>query len=102
MATILAVSLAVGLGFNAVPDSLAELPLAASMLLCGVPGTALVGVALNLILPGRSRWSDQDEGLAAEEADEEAVAAGFAEEAAEAGSQALGDAELPAIPGARP
>ena len=53
--TILAVSLAVGLGFNAVPQALDMFPLAASMLLCGVPGTALSAVALNLLLPGRPK-----------------------------------------------
>ena len=53
MQLILAVSLAVGLGFNAVPSSLSDFPLAVSMLLCGVPGTALTAVVLNLVIPGR-------------------------------------------------
>lgn len=53
METILAVSLAIGLGFNAVSGALAQFPLAVSMLLCGVPGTALSAVILNLLLPGR-------------------------------------------------
>ena len=60
MSSILAVSLAIGLGFNAVPESLAQFPLAVSMLLCGVPGTALSGVILNLLLPGRPRLSDAE------------------------------------------
>lgn len=30
------------------------------MLLCGVPGTALSGVILNLLLPGRPRLSDAE------------------------------------------
>lgn len=53
METILAVSLAIGLGFNAVSGALAQFPLEVSMLLCGVPGTALSAVILNLLLPGR-------------------------------------------------
>ena len=60
MSSILAVSLAIGLGFNAVPESLAQFPLAVSMLLCGVPGTALSGVILNLLLPGRPKLSDAE------------------------------------------
>lgn len=55
MTTILSVSLAIGLGFNAVPAALAQFPLAVSMLLCGVPGTALSAVILNLLLPGRPK-----------------------------------------------
>lgn len=61
MSSILAVSLAVGLGFNAVPESLAQFPLAVSMLLCGVPGTALTGVIMNLLLPGRPAPDAVDE-----------------------------------------
>lgn len=61
MSSILAVSLAVGLGFNAVPESLAQFPLAVSMLLCGVPGTALTGVIMNLLLPGRPALDAVDE-----------------------------------------
>lgn len=53
--TILAVSLAVGLGFSAQPEALASFPLWVSMFLSGVPGTALTAVALNLILPGRKK-----------------------------------------------
>ena len=60
-ASILAISLAIGLGFNAVPDALSQFPLAVSMLLCGVPGTALTGVVLNLVLPGRPKWSEEDD-----------------------------------------
>ena len=55
---ILAVSLAIGLGFNAVPDALANFPLWVSMFLCGVPGTAFSAVILNLILPGRKSLKD--------------------------------------------
>ena len=60
MITILSVSLAIGLGFNAVPESLAQFPLAVSMLLCGVPGTALSGVILNLLLPGRPKLDAEE------------------------------------------
>ncbi|MEG0832090.1 MAG: solute carrier family 23 protein, partial [Acidaminococcaceae bacterium] len=55
--TILSVALAVGMGFNAVPEALAAFPLWISMFLCGVPGTAFTAVILNLILPGRPKWS---------------------------------------------
>ena len=69
--TILSVSLAIGLGFNAVPDALSQMPLAVSMLLSGVPGTALSAVLLNLLLPGRPKVSaealwDEDEKHATE------------------------------------
>lgn len=62
MQTILAVSLAIGLGFNAVPQALDMFPLAVSMLLCGVPGTALSAVLLNLVLPGRLSAVEDDFG----------------------------------------
>ena len=52
--TILAVSLAVGIGFNSVPGALAAFPFWVSTLLCGVPGTAVFGVLLNVLLPGRN------------------------------------------------
>lgn len=52
--TILAVSLAIGIGFNSVAGALGQFPFWVSTLLCGVPGTAFVGVILNLILPGRN------------------------------------------------
>lgn len=52
--TILAVSLAVGIGFNSVSGALAAFPFWVSTLLCGVPGTAVFGVLLNLVLPGRN------------------------------------------------
>lgn len=58
--TILAVSLAVGLGFSAQPEALASFPLWVSMFLSGVPGTALTAVALNLILPGRKKVAEDD------------------------------------------
>ena len=48
--TIVAISLAVGVGFSAAPDALAALPFWASSLLSGVPGTAITAV-LSLILP---------------------------------------------------
>ena len=51
---ILAVSLAVGIGFNSVPGALAAFPFWVSTLLCGVPGTAVFGVLLNVLLPGRN------------------------------------------------
>ena len=52
--TILAVALAVGIGFNSVPDALSQFPFWVSTLLCGVPGTAFVAVILNILLPGRN------------------------------------------------
>ena len=50
-AGIVAISLAVGVGFSAAPDALAALPFWASSLLSGVPGTAITAVVLSLILP---------------------------------------------------
>ena len=52
--TILAVSLAVGIGFNATAGALDAFPFWVSTLLCGVPGTAVFGVLLNLLRPGRN------------------------------------------------
>lgn len=52
--TILAVALAVGIGFNSFPDALAQFPFWVSTMLCGVPGTAFVAVILNVLLPGRN------------------------------------------------
>lgn len=52
--TILAVSLAVGIGFNSVAGALDQFPFWVSTMLCGVPGTAFVAVILNIILPGRN------------------------------------------------
>ena len=49
--TIVAISLAVGVGFSAASDALAALPFWASSLLSGVPGTAITAVVLSLILP---------------------------------------------------
>ncbi len=49
--TIVAISLAVGVGFSAAPDALSALPFWASSLLSGVPGTAITAVVLSLILP---------------------------------------------------
>ena len=60
--TIVAVSIAVGVGFNAFPEALAQFPFWVSMFLCGLPGTAFVGVILHLVLPGRSTsasWDDE-------------------------------------------
>ena len=65
--TIVAVSLAVGLGFNAQPEALASFPLWVSMFLSGVPGTAFTAVILNLVLPGRKRASADSTGKAAPE-----------------------------------
>ncbi len=52
--TILAVALAIGIGFNSFPDALSQFPFWVSTMLCGVPGTAFAAVLLNLILPGRN------------------------------------------------
>lgn len=52
--TILAVSLAIGIGFNSVSGALAAFPFWVSTLLCGVPGTAFAGVILNILLPDRN------------------------------------------------
>lgn len=60
--TIVAVSVAIGIGFNAYPEALAQFPFWVSMFLCGLPGTAFTGVLLNLILPGRrtsAQWEDE-------------------------------------------
>ena len=65
--TIVAVALAVGLGFNAQPGALAQFPLWVSMFLSGVPGTAFSAVILNLVLPGRKKGGADEEDAAAEE-----------------------------------
>ena len=52
--TILAVALAIGIGFNSFPDALAQFPFWVSTMLCGVPGTAFAAVILNIVLPGRN------------------------------------------------
>ncbi len=52
--TILAVSLAVGIGFNSVSGALDLFPFWVSTILCGVPGTAFTAVILNVLLPGRN------------------------------------------------
>jgi uracil-xanthine permease len=59
--TILAVSLAIGIGFNSAPDALSAFPFWVSTLLCGVPGTALTGVLLNVLLPGRNLKKPESE-----------------------------------------
>ncbi len=59
--TILAVSLAIGLGFNAVSSALSQLPLAVSMLLCGGPGTALTAVIHKLRTPGPPKAEVEEE-----------------------------------------
>ena len=67
VATIVAVSTAIGLGFNAFPDALAQFPFWVSMFLCGIPGTAFSAVILNLLLPGRKgsmQWEDGIEDIA--------------------------------------
>ncbi len=75
--TIVAVSVAIGIGFNAYPEALAQFPFWVSMFLCGLPGTAFTGVLLNLILPGRktsAQWEDEveeAEATLAEKEDEE-------------------------------
>ena len=48
---IVAVALAVGLGFNFTPDALSQYPYFISALLKGIPGTAITATALNLLLP---------------------------------------------------
>ena len=76
--TILAVALAVGVGFNSVAGALDQFPFWVSTMLCGVPGTAFVAVILNVLLPGRNlkRPDPADAGAethaAAETAEEEA------------------------------
>lgn len=65
--TIVAVSTAIGIGFNAFPESLAQFPFWVSMFLCGIPGTAFSAVILNLLLPGRkssTQWEDGAEDVA--------------------------------------
>ena len=67
--TILAVALAVGIGFNSVSGALAEFPFWVSTLLCGVPGTAFVAVILNILLPGRNlKKPEPEDAQPAEEA----------------------------------
>lgn len=57
---IIAVSLAIGLGFNFTPGALDRFPYFVSTLVNGIPGTAFTGIILNLILP-------QDKAKTAEE-----------------------------------
>ncbi len=76
--TIVAVSIAIGLGFNAFPEALAQFPFWVSMFLCGIPGTAFTAVILNLILPGRkqsAQWVMETEEAVVEQAiaDDEAI-----------------------------
>ena len=63
--TIVGVSLAVGIGFSMVPDSLAAFPFWASSLLSGVPGTALTAIVLSLLLKEDNIDSDIQKGVAA-------------------------------------
>ena len=48
---LIAVSLAIGLGFSSTPDALASYPFYISALINGIPGTAFSTIILNLILP---------------------------------------------------
>lgn len=48
---ILAISVALGLGFNFTPDALAKYPFYIAAVLNGIPGTAITAVILNLIFP---------------------------------------------------
>ena len=64
--TILAVALAIGIGFNSVSGALAQFPFWVSTLLCGVPGTAFSAVILNLLLPGRNLKKPEPEQLPVE------------------------------------
>lgn len=59
--TILAISLSVGLGFNAFPDCLAAFPFWVPMILSGVPGTAFTAVILNLIIPKKLKNLEEED-----------------------------------------
>lgn len=48
---ILALSIAVGLGFNYTPDALADYPYYVSVIISGIPGAAITAVILNLLFP---------------------------------------------------
>lgn len=48
---LIAVSLAIGLGFSATPDALSQYPFYVSALVNGIPGTAFTAILLNLVLP---------------------------------------------------
>jgi uracil-xanthine permease len=103
MEIILAVSLGVGLGFNAVSEALTQFPLAVSMLLCGVPGTALTGVILNLVLPGRKTEPIENESSDdSAEADTNAVLVSSKEDTENAlmtsGKDSYGDLDIEIIP----
>lgn len=52
---IIAVSLAIGLGFSSKPDALAQYPFYISALVNGIPGTAFTAILLNVLLPGRKK-----------------------------------------------
>lgn len=52
---IIAISVAIGLGFFMMPQTLANAPFAVQHLLSGVAGTAIFAVVLNLLLPGRKK-----------------------------------------------
>lgn len=60
--TNVGVSLAVGIGFSMVPDSLAAFPFWASSLLSGVPGTALTAIVLSLLLKEDKVDNDSQKG----------------------------------------
>lgn len=58
---IVAVALAVGLGFHYTPAALVDYPYYVSALLNGIPGTAIIATVLNLVLPrdaGKDSKSD--------------------------------------------
>lgn len=56
---IVAIALAVGLGFNFTPNALKDYPYYISALLNGIPGTAITATVLNLILPKNPKTAEE-------------------------------------------
>ncbi|WP_308752774.1 solute carrier family 23 protein [uncultured Anaerotruncus sp.] len=56
--TIVGISLAVGIGFSAVADSLAAFPFWVTSMLSGLPGTAITAILLSILIPAEKKAKD--------------------------------------------
>lgn len=56
--TIVGISLAVGIGFSAVADSLAAFPFWVTSMLSGLPGTAITAILLSVLIPAEKKAKD--------------------------------------------
>lgn len=52
------ISLAVGIGFSAVADSLAAFPFWVTSMLSGLPGTAITAILLSVLIPAEKKAKD--------------------------------------------